>query len=233
MNRYLTNALPLLADGAALLLLFWLIAPLSARLAAPSGLNSLLLVGVYLFFLLGVFLLRKLEPTIEIGLSVQLGAKTRGVLALLFGLVMMTAVSYQLGYFDVFLLAGPAELNEGASSSLFVYGPSAWLFLSMFYIFVLAFPITPRISPQSPAYPLAALLGLASIHGLLFMAVGQLRALATLLSFTGALWFLAIVLLLALLFVPPRLLYAQKQPGGFSLLPFFALLLAAGWVVGR
>ncbi len=233
MTVYAAIVLPLLADGAALLLLFWLVAPLSARLAAPSGLNSLLLVGVYLFFLLGVFLLRKLEPVAENRFPWELGPKTRGVLALLFGLVMMTAVSYQLGYFDVFLQAGPTELDEGASSSLFVYGPSAWLFLSMFYIFVLAFPIAPRISPQSKVYSLAALLGLATIHSLLLLAVAQLKALTSLLPWQNLLWLLLSVLLLALLFAPPRLLYAQKHAGWPGLLSFITLLLAAGWLVVR
>ncbi len=231
MNRYLTNALPMLIDGATLLLLLRVVDPLSTRFVQPSGLNSLLLIGVYVLFLVGVFLLRKLEPLGENGRSLILGTKTRGVLALFFGLVMMTAVSYQLGYFDVFLQVGATELDEGASSSLFVYGPSAWLFLSMFYVFVLAFPVTPRISPSGNGYIIATLLGLMGSQGLLLIAVGQLRAIATLFSLSGALWFLEAVLLLALLFAPPRLLYAQKQAVWLSVVTFAVLLLACGIVI--
>lgn len=231
MNRKLSWGLLILADGLSLLLILWLVEPLSGLLAKPAGLNSLLLISLYLLFLASVYVLRKLEPEEGILFPVILGQKTRGGLALAFGLVMMTAVSYQLGYFDVFMQAGPEELNEGASSSFFVFGPGAWLFLSMFYIFVLAFPISPRIATGSRFYLPATFLALLGGNGLLVLAIGQLSALMNKFGLGGAAWLLPLTLLLALLFLPPRLLYAQKQGGWFTILSQSILLLASVWLI--
>ncbi len=219
----------LVADGVSVLLLFWLREPLRALLAQPSGQNSLLLIGVYLLFLGSVFWLRRLEGVGNTGFALTLGQRSRTVLAVLFALVMMTAVSYQFGYFDSFMQAGPAELDEGASSSLFVYAPSAWLFLSLCYVFALVFPIAPRVAAGSRAHDVTALLVLLGCNALFLLAAGQLHALADLLALMGALRLALTWLLLALLFAPPRMLYAHKR-GGWPAIGSFVLLLAvAGW----
>lgn len=216
----------LVADGLGLLLLFWLREPLRTLLAQPSGQNSLLLIGVYLLFLGSIFWLRRLEEVGETGFTLALGQRSRTVLAVLFALVMMTAISYQFGYFDSFMRVGPAELDEGASSSLFVYAPSAWLFLSLCYVFALAFPIAPRVAAGSRAHDVTALLVLLGCNALFLLALAQLRALADLFAVTGALRLVLTWLLLALLFAPPRLIYAQKRGGWPALASFLALFVA-------
>ena len=231
-----TAVLPPIVDGIGLVLLFVLAPVLSERLRSPAGLNALLLVTLFLLFLVGVFLLRKLEPateddTLPPWLTWLLGRKTRGVLALLFGLGMMTAVSYQLGYFDVFMQAGPAELDEGASSSLFVFGPSAWLFLSMFYIFILAFPVSPSFAVNSGGYFWASAIGLFGGNLLLLLAASQIQALVTQYDLNRWGWALPLLILLLVLFAPPRLLYANQQTGWRSVITFAILLLACVWFV--
>lgn len=219
----------LVADGVGLVLLFWLREPLSAQLAQPAGLNSLLFIIVYLLFLGCVVWLRRLHDLPETYFPLVLGQRSRTVLAVLFALVMMTAVSYQFGYFDSFMQAGPAELDEGASSSLFVYAPAAWLFLSLCYVFALAFPVAPRTAADSRQHDGVALLALLGCNALLLLAVAQLRALADLFSLTIAVRLILTWLLLALLFAPPRLLYAQKSGGWPAVVSFAALLAISGY----
>lgn len=236
MNVYLTIALSLFADGTALLLLIFLAPALSERLQHPAGLNALLLVTIYLLFLASVFLLRKLEPVTQGDvlpdwLGWWLGQKVRWVLAVLFGLGMMTAVSYQLGYFDIFMQAGPAQLDEGTSSSLFVFGPSAWLFLSMFYIFILAFPIIPSMAANKASHVWGSVIGLVGSNSLLLLATSQLHALASQFGFNNWGWGVPLLALFWVLFAPPRLLYANKQTGWPGVITFAILLCACVWFV--
>lgn len=219
-------SLPIIIDVLTMAGLVTAVPALTSQLAAPAGGNAFLLVVVYGLFLIGTFLLRKLcAPTATNPLPVWLQfwthPKTRMILAVFFGLIMMTGIAYQLGYFDVFLIAGPEIMDEGGSSSLFVFGPGAWLFLSMFYVFILAFSVKPTIPYGKPGYLGASFFGLLTTNSLLLLTTAQIK---TIMPEVSILWLIPIYLLLWLLFAPPRLLYTSQQKGWQSLI-VFALLL--------
>lgn len=228
--------LPVIADGAAFLaLLLWLPA-LSLELAQPSGWNALLLVVLYVLFCGGVYLIRKLEAQPGIGRwsppAVLLDRKVRGVLAFLFGLLMMTTVAYQLGYFAAIQSIRAAALDEGSSSALFVYMPGALLGFSMLYILVLAFPVQVNQPPGNYRYAAVALLGLILANGMLLFTAAQARAISAVLGLpSGAGAALLSFLVLLISFAPPRLLYQYRQPTLSGAVSFAILLLAATWQI--
>lgn len=228
----LMASLPVIADGGAFLaMLLWLPA-LSLKLMLPSGWNALLLVVLYVLFCAGVYLLRKLEAQPGIGRwsppAIFLNTKIRAILAFLFGLLMMTTMAYQLGYFVTIQSIRAATLDEGSSSALFVYMPGALLGFSMLYILILAFPVQPAVVPGTNRYAGVALLGLILTNGMLFFTTAQAGALLKALELSqGAITFLISLLVLLLSFAPPRLLYQNKQPYLSGLISFALLLLLA------
>jgi hypothetical protein len=234
-NRFMVF-LPVLADGVAFLaMLIWL-PPLSLKLMQPSGWNALLLVLLYSLSCIGVYLIRKLEPQPGIGRwsppTIFLNNKVRGALAFLFGLLMMTTVAYQLGYFSTIQSIRAVTMNEGNSSALFVYMPGALLGFSMLYILVLAFPVQANQPPGSNHYATVALLGLILANGMLLFTTAQVRAIVIALDLspeTGVA--LVSILVLLISFGPPRLLYQQRQPYLSGLVSLAILLLFATWQI--
>jgi len=228
--------LSIVADSAAFLAMVLWLPGLSSKLAQPSGWNALLLVLFYTLFCTGIYLIRKLEPQAGNGRwsppTVFLNPKVRGVLAFLFGLLMMTTIAYQLGYFATIQSIRAATLNEGSSSALFVYMPGALLGFSMLYILVLAFPVNANLPPGSNRYATVAFFGLILANGMLLFTTAQARAIVTALNLPpGAAVYLASFLVLLISFAPPRLLYQHKQPYLSGLLSFVILLLFSAWQI--
>lgn len=233
----LMAALPVVADGLLAVVMLLTLPVLTARLEAPAGWNALLLVALYVLFCIGVYLLRKLEPQVEVGRwqppDWLMRPQIRGVLAALFALLMMTTVSYQLGFFDAVLEVGVGDLQEGSSASLFVFGPGAWLGFSMLYILILAFPVQASVRPSSSRYTVLALLGLLLGNGMLLMAVAQARAMVLALGWDGSLFTMLLAFAaLVVSFAPPRLVYQSRQPYLSGLVSLTLILLAGAWVVG-
>jgi hypothetical protein len=224
------RAAPIVADGLALLLLLFWLRPLAARLQDQSSLNVLWLGGAYILLWLGVYVIRKLEPAAAAPALTWTAPRVRGALGILFGLAMMTAVAWQLGFFDVALTIDPMELGEGEAASFFVFAPSAWLGLSLFYVIVLAFNVTPTIGRGAGNYPWLALAGLLGVNAMLLLATAQLRAIAASIVGGGRLfWFAAAFLTLLLLFGPPRLLYLSRQPRLSAAVTFLVLVAYCAW----
>lgn len=229
-------ALPLLADGATFLAVLIFLPDFTQSLVEPSGWNALLLVLFYLLFCVGVYLIRKLEPWTGISQwqppSFLLLPRTRVILAFIFGLLMMSTVAYQIGYFESIQSVGSSTLDEGDSSALLVYMPGALLGFSMLYILVLAFPVEANVPAQSRRFPILALLGLVLANGMLFFTTAQARAIVTALSIAdGVGLYVASFLILLLSFAPPRSLFQNKQPSPFGLVSFVVLLLFASWQI--
>ena len=229
----LLAAVPIAADGLALLLLMYWLLPLAAQLQERGGLNVLWLGGAYILLCLGVYAIRKLELAPAAPDLTLPGPRIRGALGLFFGLTMMTAVAWQLGFFDVALTIDPMELGEGEAASFFVFAPSAWLGLALCYILVLAFNVAPTVRRDTGYYPWLALAGLLGVNAMLLLATAQLRAIAEG-AITGGHWlsFVASVVLLLFLFGPPRLLYLSRQPRLSAAVTFLALLASSAWWVG-
>jgi Ca2+/Na+ antiporter len=230
------SAVPIIADGVTFLAMLFFLPGFAQRLGEPSGWNALLLILVYLLFCVGVYLIRKLESHEENSRwqppSIFLNPRVRAVLAFLFGLLMMTTVAYQIGYFESIQSIGTSTLDEGDSSALFVYMPGALLGFSMLYILVLAFPVQSNISADSKHFHILALLGLVLANGMLLFTTAQARGMSTVLGLAdGVEFYMASLLVLLLSFAPPRLLYQNKQPYPYGLISFLILLLIAAWQV--
>ena len=216
----------LLADAAALAAMFLLFPRLTARLAEPSGLNTLLFIGGFLLFCVGVFWLRRLRPLSGDGEWARRG--WRVALAVVFALAMSLVIAWQLGFFRSGLLVDTRDLGEGGSASYFVFGPGAWLGFSALYVLVLGFSVTPSVAVESGRWTWVATLALLATDVMLRLAAAQARAFAS-----EAAWTLPLLYaLLLVLFLPPRLVYVARGPGlpspaGYVVLGLFLMLLGA------
>ncbi len=229
-------ALPVLADVVTFVAMLFLLPDFAQGLEEPSGWNALLLTLFYLLFCVGVYLIRKLEPQAADERwpppALFMNPKIRAFLAFIFGLLMMTTLAYQIGYFESILSIGITTLDEGDSSALLVYMPGALLGFSMLYILVLAFPVQANIPAESWKYPILAVIGLLFANSMLFFTTAQAKAMTTALSLPDNIGvYAASFLVLLLSFVPPRLLYQNKQPYLYGLISLLILLLIAAWQV--
>lgn len=221
--------LAVVVDGATILVASVLLPDLTSRLAAPSGLNTLLLSVVYVLFALGVYLVRRLEVMPD-GAASWASPRVRGVLAVLFGLVLTTAVAWQLGFFSAVEAIDMDQIGEGPSSAFFVFAPGAWLGFSMLYILVLAFPVTPTVPYTSARYTLFSLYSLVMTNVMLVVLAVQAGVMLP----EGSSWTWAVpaAIGLILLLGPPRLFYASRtnglgsRAGQLALATFLALILA-------
>jgi hypothetical protein len=202
-------AAPLLADGVALVGAILLLAPLVRQLETPSGSNALLICTAYILFLSGIYLVRKLyhlEGIIDPDSVIS--SRVRGLFALLFGLVMVTMIAHQLGYFASVRVTDIGDLNEGAVAAFYTFAPGAWLGFALIYILVLAFPVRPVFLLPDPKYVAAALFGLLSHQLMLLVMAAEI---ATVFSPFSSLWrAILFVALLLMLFIPPRAMYIAR-----------------------
>lgn len=237
-RRTAFSLLPFFVDGLAIVAAFFLLPSLAVRLARPSGLNALLVVVSYVLFCFAVFLIRKMRATSGPGgwhpPKVLLDVRVRGLLAFIFGLLMVTTVAYQLGYFASIQSIQSAGLDEGNSSSLFVYMPGALLGFSMLYILVLAFPVQESVPPDGNKITLFTLLALGIVNGMLLLCAGQAAALFIDLNFELSIWtWLLLLVGLLISFAPPRILFQDKFPYATNTLSFSILLIILSWLVMR
>ncbi len=221
---------PVLADLLAIAVLLSKFGDKS--LQTPSGMHSLYLGSLYSLLCIGVYLIRKLKtPTISSRWQPPawlLNTKVRGVLALLFGLMLVTMLAFQLGYFVSALDLHTTAMDEGDSSAFFVFAPGAWLGFSMLYILVSAFPVNSNIEPGNGKYVIIALLGLLFVQGLLIFTVFQIHALFMLAAGDMRfLWGILSLIGLLIAFVPPRVLYQRRVPFLPGWLSLLVLLLVS------
>lgn len=226
--------LALVVDVATIVVASIILPDLITRLSTPNGVNTLILGAFYVLFAVGVYLVRRLEP--------MPGADTdwappgvRGVLAVLFGLVLTTAIAWQLGFFSAVEAVNMDEIGEGPASAFFVFGPGAWLGFSMLYILVLAFRVTPTVPYHSLRYAVYALVGLLTSNVLLVLLSAQAGVILP--PDRSWAWAIPAALILLLLFAPPRLFYVTRTlglrsgAGLWTLATFVALIVASCWLV--
>lgn len=229
------QSLPLLADAAALLAGFFLLPALAAQMAAPSTMNVIILTAAFVLYCIAVYLIRKLEPA---GGRVPLPEAllrplTMRVLAVLFALAFAALILAQFGYWDLIFVVDDRVLGAGESSAFFVYGPGAWIGASLFYVLVLSASVRVTIRQGQANYSWLALLGLLGINGMLLLVTAVLQPLWSTGNLpTGLAGFLPALLLLTLLFAPPRIWYLVKRPSRLSLASFvLVLIIFAGLLV--
>lgn len=227
-------SLALLVDAATLLVILLILPTFRPMMAEPSGMNTLYLTLVYIPFLIGIFMLRKLQPTPP-ATGAWLSPVVRGVLAGLFGLMLTTLLAWQLGFFESLPSADPRVLGEGEAAAYFVFAPGAWIGVSMLYILFLAFPVNETVEPTAGRYTAFSILGLITTGLMLVMMIAQDQAL---LAFNGSIgWMLVGFGLLLALFIPPRLLYASRvfalpsRPATITLMSLAIVLVAGAWLM--
>lgn len=225
IRRSLTLAV--LVDALTVLSTPLLIPSLAARMAEPSGMSAFYLALVYIPFLAGIFLLRKLRP-LPPATGTWLSPPIRGVLAGLFGLVLTTVLAWQLGFFESFPSAVPMVLGEGEAAAYFVFAPGAWIGVSMLYILFLAFPVNETVDGPDGRFLVYTIIGL--VTPVLLMGILAAQGQALLPHGNRLAWAMVAWLLLLMLFVPPRLLYLSRFtsiPGRAATIALSSLVIAA------
>ncbi len=218
-----------LADAATLIIIQLVSPRLVARFRSPGGWNALLVGGVFVLFVIGVYLFRRLKATPQ-GSAEWLTRGRRTALALAFAFVISLVLAWQLGFFTSASQVDTKQMGEGGSASYFVFGPGAWLAFSLVYVLVFAFNVEPTIEPNRPGYWIAGLFGLLATAAMLALFAVQAQAI---IPAAGAVWWALLAFLaLILLLLPPRLEYLARtvgirSPVAYGVVAVFLLLLAS------
>ncbi len=204
---------------------------LFTRFLNQSALNAALLGGAFIFFCIAVYWLKKLEPEPETTtfrwIPAQLLSVTgQRILGMLFGVALALGIAHQLGYMESIFIVDDRVLGAGESSAFFVYGPASWLGVGLIYMLILSSTTPSRFLKAEPRYNLVAALGLVGVNLMPVLAAAELHAA---IQSTNILWFFVTFLILAVLFIPTRLVYLTKHPQISSLISFIILLLVAAW----
>ena len=229
-QRFLT-ILPLLADAAGVAGVILLLPTLTALFVEPSTINVLIISGAFVVYCTAVYLIRKLEPAADAERLSRLPAwlaepLTMRLLAILFSLALAVLFLQQFGYWDSIFVVDDRILGAGESSSFFVYGPGAWIGVSLFYVLVLSASVRVTIEEESRNYSGLALLGLLGVNGMLLLGTAVLQSLNV---FSGWLGMSGAFVLLGLLFAPPRIWYLAKRPSLLATFSYLFLLLFCAW----
>lgn len=204
-----TFALPaIVVDILTILAALFLLPSLTARMVAPGGWNALIISGAFFLFVIGVYLIRRLKPT-SFGNSEWLSRGRRAGLALFFAFMLSLALAWQLGFFESAAQVDTTEMGEGGAASYFVFGPGAWLAFSLIYVLVFAFKVEPVIAYDDGRYLVAAFIGMIAAAMMLLVLAAQAQVIVMALG-SGLGWAVLAFLVLATLFLPPRLLYLSR-----------------------
>ena len=230
-TKRLLLILPLLADAVGVAGVIWLLPTLSARFAAPSTINVLIISGVFVLYCTAVYLIRKLEPSADADRLSRLPAwltdmRTMRLLAIGFSLALAVLFLQQFGYWDAIFVVDDRVLGAGESSSFFVYGPAAWIATSLFYVLVLSASVRVTIEEASRNYAGLALLALLGVNGMVVLGTAVLHSTQLFHSILGQ---IGAFVLLVLLFAPPRIWFLAKRPSLLATLSFLGLLLFGVW----
>lgn len=217
-----------LVDATAFAACFLIMPGLAARLMDIRGANALLMGGTFLLFCAGVYAFRLLKPAPS-GSDRWPARGAGSALALVFALVISLAIAWQMGFFQSMGLVDTKDLGEGGSAVYFVFAPGAWLAFSLLYVLVFAFSVAPKLDFDSSGYFIASLIGLVAANGMLLVLASQGSAILGAIG-AGWGWIVPALLLLAGLFLPPRLLFMTRalglrSPPAYIVLAVFIVLL--------
>jgi hypothetical protein len=226
----LHTAVLVAADLLGILSLIGLISPLSERFSTISNYNAIILIAAFLMFCTAVYLIKRLEPlpnAVHLLPRWLTAVTTLRIFGLLFGVVLAIFLAHQFGYLNTISLVGSFGLNAGEASSLFVYGPGAWLGLGLIYVLVLSSTAVPRFHTQSNSYHRMTFFGLLGVNLMINVIAAETNAL---LNRSGIAWDLVKLLMFGLLFLPPRLTYVAKVNQVWHLFSFIILLIVAAFI---
>lgn len=234
----LLSYLTLITDGLAIVVgVFWLpqlVEWFDERLAV----NVIWIVFIYSLFCVAVYLIRKLEKQLDAEQGAFVvpawltGITTMRVFGVLFGVTLALLILDQLGYFQSIFIVDDRVLGAGESSAFFVYGPGALLAVSLFYILVISGETRETVLLNTPRYLPMALLGLLGVNGMMLLLTAVFRAHLTLWQMPQTILVgILAVLLLLILFGPPRVWYVTKRPSWIPVITFAIMLLFYAWQI--
>ena len=231
-QQFLT-ILPLLADAVGAAGVILLLPALSAQMAFISTINVLIIGGAFVLYCTAVYLIRKLEPAANADRLSRLPewltqTMSMRLLAILFALALAILFLYQFGYFDAIFVVDDRALGAGESSAFFVYGPGAWIGVSLFYVLVLSGSVRVTIEESSRNYAGLTLLGLLGVNGMLLLGTAVFHSTAL---FNGWLGMVGAFVLLVLLFAPPRIWFLSKRPSLLATVSYLGLLLFSAFQI--
>lgn len=212
-----STAVSILTDLLSILLAIWLWVAATARFRQTNGLNAAIIGGVFALFCIGVYWLKKIRAT-ETAVALPLSINQLRLLGIATGLALALGLAHQFGYFQAIQVADDRVLGAGESAAFFVYAPGAWLGAGLFYMLILS-STTPMRYAASDRWRVG--LGLFFVNAMAFVTAVETTAVFTSSTWRGSLT----LLLMLLLFLPPRLIYQQKQGSRQPLLSFGIYLL--------
>jgi hypothetical protein len=215
------------ADGLGILGGFFLLPWLTAQMRAQTTGNVLLLLLFFILFCTAVYLIRKLEPHggPPIVPEAWLRPLPLRILAILFSAVLIVIILDQFTYWELIFIVDDRELGAGESSAFFVYGPGAWLGVTLFYVLVLSAGVRPTIARGTSRYQPLAALGLLLVNGMVVVGTAVFAATLTRWQFATPLIAVPLLLAAAAFWLPPRLWYLTKQPIPSTLLTFTLFII--------
>lgn len=197
---------------------------LTARFQTLSAVNAALIGGAFVLFCIAVYLLKKLTPLPDQARphGWPLSPTAQRLFGVLFGVAMTLFLAHQLGYLALILEVDDRVLGAGESSAFFVFAPGAWLGLALIYVLVLSSTAAPRFDRTTTRFHWMAFIGLLGVNGMAILVAAELNsAFAAIHPLSQA---VVILLLLYLLFLPPRLVYQARQRHPVGLISFSLLL---------
>lgn len=222
------------ADAVALALLLPAAPPLTARFAYEftqdltftAIANALLLAGGVVLFLIGIAILMKTRPAAERRRAWLYARRLRGSVAALFALVIAFALGDLAGFLGS---ADQVNFGELGNSTYFLFSGGVFLFFPLIYLLILVTDVEATIAPDDRLRLFLAVL----LHNCLLVGVTAYLAAAVdrFAVDSGAARVALGGGVTALLFVYPRLLYADKLGQPAVLAGLLTLLVAAASVV--
>lgn len=206
---------------------------LTNQLQTLTAINAAGLGGIFVLFCFSVYFLKKLEPENN-RLPVTwipnqlLSVNGQRVLGILFGIALALSVAHQLGYMEAIFVVDDRVLGAGESSAFFVYGPASWLGAGLIYMLILSSATPPRFKRAERRYVPVAALGLLGVNLMLVWATAELNAA---IHASGIFWSVPVFIILAVLFIPTRLVFFTKHPQVSTLISFGIMLLAATYSI--
>ena len=222
-NSALTTFAPIIADLAALLLYFlsvgWMVGRFGRNALDFTALNDAgILVGFHFLFLIGIWQLTKLPGKMRY--SFLSNRYFQGLFAVIYAVAFVMGVADLTGYLDTLFTV---EFGDMGNGYYFLITPAVYLFVGLLYLFILRQPTDQTANADKVSLPTLLLL-----NGMLVAAAAFLHAflLTRFESLSPVVIGLITYVILGIIFLLPRLLFAAKRQSLISLLSYDLLITA-------
>ena len=220
----LNRLAPIVADGVGVAL-FLLAGPVwVAQFSEVSATSSFLMGGLYVLFLVGVYVTKRLQGSGVLLAQVWSNRPVRISIGVLMALFLFVSVSDMVGIIQLLTTLDNTLLDETGAAIYLLVTPATWFGIGMVYVLILLSDTQPTVADDSPRFALTSFvsLGLANVY-----LVGMTAYWRSALERTDFAPIVAILMLVSLvvLYLPPRLLYVWRTGRFLSLISFIILLI--------